>query len=367
MPRHSDRMKRWESFLFIAAALRAYVGRKPLTTEIQPDWPLVIELASQKLVTPAIGHVLTVQPDVPDDIKAYFDAVIALNAQRNAILESTLCDVVKAMNRSDITPLLLKGAANLCDGLYREAAHRIIGDLDILVPADAVTAASEVLTAIGYPTVEIISPPVTRWVRMAPRAHHLPMQANLETGAGIELHYELVGLDLSHLINAKDAMARALPQDRDGLRCFVLCPTDRVMHNIVHAQMHHEGHRKRLANLRQMLDLELLIARDRDAIDWQEIQGRFASAGAAAVLCEQAALLRELFGREGPAAARGTAATLTRLRRAVTSRPTAFTPLREIAAYYWAGFCDHPLSAINLLNPVWWPQRIRTLRARYWD
>jgi hypothetical protein len=58
MPRHADWMKRWESFRYIVDALRAYIDRKPLRVETEPDWPLVVELASKQLVSPTIGLVL---------------------------------------------------------------------------------------------------------------------------------------------------------------------------------------------------------------------------------------------------------------------------------------------------------------------
>lgn len=365
MPRRPDGLKRWESFRFVAGALRAYIDGKPFHRDAEPDWPGAIELASQQLVSPAVGLVLSRDPDVPDDVKEYFAAVIALNGERNAILENAICDMAAALNRAGIVPLLLKGAANLLDGLYADPAARIMGDIDMLVPADAAAMASQVLATIGYPTVEVIAPPPRRWFTMAPRAHHLPMQANGETGAGVELHYELVGLDLVHLINAKDALARALPRTRNGVRYLVLCPTDRAMHNILHAQMHHGLHRKGLVDLRQMLDLAALIDACGGAIGWQEMEDRFAAAGAAAVLRYQGAVLRDIFGRDIPLPLPAPAATLARLRRALARRRTALTTLRDVAAYYWAGFRRQPHLALNFLNPVWWPQRIKLLRARY--
>jgi hypothetical protein len=354
-------MKRSESVRYIADTLRAYVERKPLAIETPPDWPLVVELASQNLVSPAVGLVLMRQAEVPVDVKEYFAAIIAWNRERNAALENAIRDIVAALNRSDMTPLLLKGAANLLDGLYPDSAARIIRDIDILIPADVVSMASQVLAAISYRAAGL-PPPNKRWVSLN---QHLPMQANEEAGFGVELHYELVRLCLIHLINAKDATARALPRGRDGLRYLVLCPTDRVMHNIVHAQIQDSLHVKGLVDLRQMIDLALLIDECGGAIDWQEIEGRFASASAIGVLHDQVAVLREMFGRDVPIKVADSAAIVTRLRHAIAKSPTGFTTLRNIAGQYWAEFCGHPLLAINLLNPLWWPQRIRGWRARY--
>ncbi|MGH7246595.1 MAG: hypothetical protein ACREH9_00680, partial [Pseudomonadota bacterium] len=69
-------MKRRETVSYITDALRAYVARKLLAVETPPDWPLVVELASQNMVSPAVGLVLMRQPEVPNDVKEYFAAVI---------------------------------------------------------------------------------------------------------------------------------------------------------------------------------------------------------------------------------------------------------------------------------------------------
>jgi hypothetical protein len=226
------------------------------------------------------------------------------------------------------------------------------------------TMACQVLAAIGYRTVDVPPPREKRWMMIA-RDHHLPMLVHEESGAGVELHHELVYLDFAHLLNAKVAAARALRRDRDGLHYQLLCPADRMMHNIIHAQIHHGLHRKRLVDLRQMIDLVLLIDRSGGDIDWLEIRDRFAKAGAAAVLRDQVASLREMFGRAVPIDTPDLAAAVTRLQHAIAKSLTAPTPtgvaiLREIAADYWAGFRAHPLLAVNLLNPLWWPQRIRS-------
>jgi hypothetical protein len=358
MPRHPYRMKRWESFRYIASALRAYVERKPLGPTAEPDWPLAIELASQQLVATAVGLALTRQPEVPDDVKEYFAAVIELNRDRNAILEDAICLIIGALNRHGIEPLLLKGAAHLLEGLYPHPAARLIADIDILVPAEAVAEASQILSAEGYSNAVL---PPSRWISDL-ADHHLPMQASEEGLAGVELHHELVRLGHAHLIKAKDALARALTRERGELRYLILCPDDCVMHNIIHAQIQHGLHEKGLADLRQMADLALLIDKYGGAINWPEISSRFAAAGASAVLDNQLALLQELFGCRLPVMFQDSAAALTRLRRAVLGSPVRVA--REIAAEYWAGFRARPLRAINLLNPTWWPKRIRDWRAR---
>lgn len=359
MPDDRDGMRRWESFLFITSAMRAYVARKPLAARTGPAWPRIIGLASQHLVSPAIGMVLLRERSIPDCVKDYFAAVVALNQERNRLLEAAIREAIEALNRSGITPLLLKGAANLLEGLYYDPAARIMGDIDMLVPAERVKEASAVLASIGYDAAAPMASQRKRWILMKPHPHHVPMQIHVRSGAGIELHHELVHGGSPRLINARDALARVAPRERDGLRYLLLCPNDRVIHNIVHAQLHHSRQRLGLIDLRQMFDLALLIEQSGELIGWREIETRFAAAGAGEVLGYQAALLSALFGCRIPLAAQSPGRALARLRRAIAQGPGRIAVLHEIAAYYWAAFRRQPLLAINFLNPWWWPQRIK--------
>jgi Uncharacterised nucleotidyltransferase len=365
VPYDCDGMRRWESFLFITRALRAYVARKPLPVRTEPAWPRVIALASQHLVSPAIGIVLLHERSIPNGVRDYFAAVIALNQERNRRLEAAIREAIEALNRPGITPLLLKGAANLLEGLYHDPAARIMGDIDMLVPAERVKEASAVLASIGYDAAAPMASQRKRWILMKPHPHHAPMQIHVKSGAGIELHHELVHRGSSRLINARDALAHAAPRERDGLRYLLLCQNDRVTHNIVHAQLHHSRQRLGLVDLRQMFDLALLIEQRGDLVGWREIEARFALAAAAQVLGDQIALLNALFGCRIPLAAQSPGRALARLRRAIAEGPGRIAVLQEIAAYYWAAFCRQPLLAINFLNPLWWPQRIKGWQRQF--
>jgi hypothetical protein len=218
VPYDSDGMRRWESFLFITNVLRAYVTRKPLAARTEPVWPHVVALASQHLVSPAVGIVLLRERSVPDGVKDYFSAVVALNRERNRVLEIAIREAVLALNRSRIIPLLLKGGANLLEGVYRDPAARIMGDIDMLVPAGRAAAASGILKAAGFTAAELKPPPQRRWVSTVLSPHHLARQVSVNSGAGIELHHELVHRQFLRLINATGALARADARERDGLR-----------------------------------------------------------------------------------------------------------------------------------------------------
>jgi len=75
---------------------------------------------------------------LPDPIREYFQAVFSLNLERNERLRASLVEAVGALNRIGVEPLLLKGAAVLHGEPYAGVTARMLGDLDILVPAASI-------------------------------------------------------------------------------------------------------------------------------------------------------------------------------------------------------------------------------------
>jgi len=77
--------QRWHAFVAVGHALRAgLLGGSPTQSGELP-WPLLIEASSYHYVTPALAWCLRAQPQLPDDIRGYLDAVLTLNRQRNDV------------------------------------------------------------------------------------------------------------------------------------------------------------------------------------------------------------------------------------------------------------------------------------------
>ena len=81
--------------------------------------------------------------------------------------------------------------------------------------------------------------------------------------------------------------------------------------------------------------------------------------GYADVLAEQAALCTRLMGVPLPVTAAQLTDSIDRLRRGLNYRPAAAEVLARLARNYSLDFLRDPWLAVNLLNPSWWPQRIR--------
>ena len=68
---------------------------------------------------------------------------------RDLALEAALAEIVTAMNRCDVAPLLIKGPA-IARWLYDDPRERRFGDLDLLVAPDRYETACSVLATAGF-------------------------------------------------------------------------------------------------------------------------------------------------------------------------------------------------------------------------
>jgi hypothetical protein len=200
----------------------------------------------------------------------------------------------------------------------------------------------------------------------------------------IEIHKSLIATqsvndEFERILRTADMFERAVAILWNGHSVLALHPTDRIVHNIVHTQIHDGRFSLGTIELRQMRELALLAARHGHAVDWRDIEHRFSSAGHADVLAEQAALCLALMGVPLPVAAADIGNSMNRLchgvertaAAAVADHQHGVEPVRrgphlsapavltKLAREYVAGFLADPLLALNLFNPLWWPARIR--------
>src|SRR5262245_30252030 len=217
MPRNTSGLDRWEAFLHICGFLEAYLDNRPSRSMRVTNWPLVINLASEHLVSTVLGISLRKSSMVPDPVRDYFEAVLSLNAERNTIIEKSVSSLFNALDCSNGGIIFLKGVPNLFEGLYPEPGARIISDVDILVHASRLTEVSQVLAELGYREMPT-SPQSDRWFRppAPPPTHHLPPLFHHETGLGIELHFALCSDSAIGLVPTEGAFQNAAKRSWRG-------------------------------------------------------------------------------------------------------------------------------------------------------
>ena len=286
-------MTRWEAFTTICSYLRAGLLGGERAPKRDMVWELIIEVASFHYVTPALGSCLGADGDVPPDVRDYFEFAAALNSQRNEKILSGLARIAALLNAIDIEPLLLKGAAHLVEGTYPEPSMRILGDVDILIPASRSGDAAAALKAAGFGTKfsDVIPPPAH---------HHLPMLHDPENDLGVELHTDVISRSPDAMISTAWFCEMARPVVFRNQRVRLPEPTRNSGHTIFHSEIFHGLYALNKIQLRHLLDLALIRARHDGAIDWNELDHRFSAAGVGEVLATYLYFAHELLGQPAP-------------------------------------------------------------------
>ncbi|CCW19710.1 FIG01097214: hypothetical protein [Sphingobium indicum BiD32] len=155
----------------------------------------------------------------------------------------------QALGALDLRVVLLKGTAYAAAGL-KAGEGRFIGDLDILVPREAMAAVEQALIVAGW-----------EWVKEDPYddayyrqwMHELPPMIHATRDRMIDVHHTILPLTARQTPDATAMIADAVPMG-DGL--YVLSPEDRVVHAVAH--MLADGDLQ--GGLRNLWDIHHLLA-----------------------------------------------------------------------------------------------------------
>jgi hypothetical protein len=254
------------------------------------DWTEVLRIANDHLLTPALWDALE-KAVLPEDVRDYLATLHRLNGERNRALRRQAMELIAALNRQDITPALLKGGLCLFEGPYADPAARMMRDLDILVPPPQRDATIDVLHAHGY-----------RLAQGYGADHHAFGDfARPGDPGSVDLHTELV--DPAHLLPAAEVWRRGATRTVDGVHYLAPSGTDRVLHNVLHAQLHHLGNFYRgTLQVQQAYELARLARGFGPTIDWPFIEQRLRAHRLATVLESHLLVAYRLFGLAWPLA-----------------------------------------------------------------
>jgi hypothetical protein len=285
-------LRRWAAFNAVCDYLRAgLVGGASSGADREAAWEDLVALSSEHFVTPALAWCVRQDRSLPHDVREYLDAVLRFNSERNALLLVTLKRVATLLNAIDIEPVVLKGATELITGSYPAAGMRVIGDLDLLIPIDRAQSAAAALKKAGFAPV---GPP------LPPNHHHLPVLADPETAAGVELHMTVVHNRSEALMPRTWFMETTIPSMLDDAHIRLLDATRSVAHTIVHDQLDHVGYARNRFELRRLLDVVVLRSKQESSIDWSVLDRRFCDANLGRVLATFLKFAEVLFRQTAP-------------------------------------------------------------------
>lgn len=186
---------------------------------------------------------------VPAPVRNHLDSEAALaRFQRQAVLW-TLARVGAALEGIEAPKVLLKGAAYLVQGLPC-AEGRLVGDVDLLVPRDALPEVEARLREAGWQS-KPLDPYDERYYRAW--THELPPLRHPEHALELDVHHTILP-PLGRLRPAPERLLEASRPVAGGL-WRVLAPADQVLHAAAH--LFHDsdcGNR-----LRDLADLDSLL------------------------------------------------------------------------------------------------------------
>jgi len=330
----------------------------------EQDWGTFVRLASVHYVTPALAGCLERLATVPRDVTEYFGVFRELNKARNTLILSALSEILTALREIGVAAVPLKGTANIIARVYDDPADRFIGDIDVLVRSAQVNKAVAELYRLDYRAKDPEAGS-RRWV--SPPTHHVEILTHSQTGVGVEIHRALLSQRFDEILRADDVFAGATAVDWNGQSVLIPPPTHRVIHNIAHYQLHHCGYSQGKIQLRQLRELALIVSRDAGSIAWPEVELRFNRTGHADVLRRQAAQCLAFMGLRMPVdqepAEEAEVRLCAKMAEDASRQPSTRSALvRKLARLYLDGFIARPKLAVNLINPFWWPRRIRGMR-----
>ena len=267
----------------MSAALLVELLRTPerAASLAPPQWNGAISAARAERLLGTLAHRLegvdvveAVRPILAD---ARFDIE---RERRQALWEADRA--AQALQPLGVPVILLKGTAYVAADL--EAGRgRMIGDLDILVPREALDEVERALLGAGW-----------EWVKPDPYddayyrqwMHELPPMIHRERDRMIDVHHTILPLTARP---RPDAAALIADRVEIGGGLSLLSPEDRVCHAVAH--MLADGDLG--GGLRNLWDIRYLLA---DIQDMSKLEGRAAHHGLAAHLARARRLADHLYG-----------------------------------------------------------------------
>ena len=215
------------------------------------DWPDLLGQrwwAGAAAFLSARTRALGVAHAVPQALRPMLAAEEYLCRNVHVHAHAHLPPLLARLEHAGLRPVLLKGLV-YAHWLYPEPATRAMGDVDILLPPDALPQAQELLTRLGFRSAPM---PAAH----DPAAHrHLPPMTRRLDGLPlvVELHGALVPRNTTRQLDAAALVARAGPIELGALRARALTADDRL----AHLALHHPGE----LSARRALDVALAARR----------------------------------------------------------------------------------------------------------
>ncbi|MBZ7925832.1 nucleotidyltransferase family protein [Ensifer adhaerens] len=298
------------------------------------DWPAVMALANQTLLTPALFASLEQAgaiEHVPNDVREYLHFIRDCNRERNMRLRSQLNEAIAALNAMGVAPVLLKGAIPLF--LSQTVPDRITSDIDLAVAARDEPLAQACLEELGY--------------------------VCLSDGRGMVRDQDVGVLELRPY--RADGFGRPKLVQRGELLVKIASPQSRALHWIVHDLLKEGDYWRGRIDLRHLYDLAQLA--ESEPVDWAALRGALQGKSARNAIETQLLTLNRFFGTSIPLGF-GASPTIRfqHWRRVfASSHPILGAPLRLAGNLYWGARRFSRVHDLARRDPIHLARRITTV------
>lgn len=232
---------------------RALVAPQSLESLSLREWGELVRDARASLLLGRIAWLIrtsklvSVVPEVAREfLLAHEDLAIA---QHEAVRYEAE-EILRALSRLGCPVIFLKGGAYVLSG--REAHYgRLLGDIDIMVPQEALREAEVLLKLAGWSNAGVTAYD-QRYYRQW--MHELPAMRHRMRGTMLDVHHTILPPTAKANVPAQELFhhAVALPQGRNA---FVLSQADALAHCATH--LFHEGEFEK--GLRDLSDFSILL------------------------------------------------------------------------------------------------------------
>ena len=214
------------------------------------DWEFVVEVSTGHYVFPAMYCALKREgflTYVPQELLNFMEHVADTNRDRNTQIISQAKELNTFLLSHNITPIFIKGTANLLAGLYNDITERMVGDIDFLFSAQDYPKAIQVLKEWGYYYQK-------EYENLFPEHRHYPRLIKKDCIAAIEIHSEFQRKSDAHLFNYDTVKSSIQVIDNVAM----LSDGNMLNLSILANQINDYGFRYRTINLRNAYDVFLL-------------------------------------------------------------------------------------------------------------
>jgi len=233
------------------------------------QWEALIRQARRANLISRLAVLLDEQgllDDVPAAPRAHLEAARVVSQAQAEAVRREVAYIGKALARTGVDIVLLKGAAYLFAGLPA-ARGRVFSDVDILVPEAAIPEVEAALMLHGWATTHH-DPYDQRYYRRW--MHELPPMLHVTRQTVLDVHHAIVPTTARLKPDSAKLLAASRPVEGDS-RLRILAPPDMVLHSAAHLFLNEDL----TGGLRDIADLDSLLRHfGQDAGFWQALAAR---------------------------------------------------------------------------------------------